>query len=234
MAYICLYAGWPISTSHSTVGAVIGYGIFSGTLNWQNLNKIFLSWIASPIIGFVLSYLIVKPLSKLEKNVLPESSKYWLYLLMLSALVQEFWQGANNVGNATSFLSVSVDYPAISRVFGGIFLAVGLLTLGRRVLLVAGQRITRLSITAAFGTQIIIVMLNIVGTMYGLPLSGTHISVASLIGAGLATKSKIDYKICRKVILYWLITLPSAALISIFFAYIPSIVQSLITFIGYS
>lgn len=60
--------------------------------------------------------------------------------------------------------------------------------------------------------QVIIVALNIVGTLYGLPLSGTHISIACLIGAGLATNTEIDYKVCRNIILYWLITLPGAAL----------------------
>jgi phosphate/sulfate permease len=75
---IGLYFGWPISTSHSTVGAVIGYGIFAGSLNWQNLNKIFLSWLVSPIIGFLLSYMIIRLFDKVEiarTNTQDEKSK---------------------------------------------------------------------------------------------------------------------------------------------------------------
>lgn len=107
------WLGWPISTSHSTVGAVIGYGLFAGgnSINWQNLNKIFLSWLVSPLVGFFLSYMIVKPLVKMENNnsgTRHNGSKSWLYSLLFGALLQEFWQGANNVSNATAFLSVTV------------------------------------------------------------------------------------------------------------------------------
>ncbi|MEM2921293.1 MAG: inorganic phosphate transporter, partial [Candidatus Bathyarchaeia archaeon] len=40
------YFGWPISTSHSTIGAVIGSGIFAHgveNIKWQNLNRIFVA-----------------------------------------------------------------------------------------------------------------------------------------------------------------------------------------------
>ena len=222
------YFGWPVSTSHSTVGAVIGYGIFAGSLNWQNLNKILLSWLISPIAGFVFSYLIIRLFDKIEigqtNNEENERSKNWLYALIVGALLQEFWQGANNVSNATSFLSATFDYPIISRTLGGVFLAVGLFILGVRVLGIAGRRITRLPIHAAFGTQLIIVFLNIVGTLYGIPLSGTHISIACLIGAGLACKTKIDYSIVKKVFLYWFLTLPGAALFTMAAAYISTFI----------
>jgi phosphate/sulfate permease len=217
--------GWPISTSHSTMGAVIGYGIFAGgpqKINWQNLNTIFVSWLVSPLLGFLLSYLIVKSL--MRRGNTDNVSKRWLYALLFAALLQEFWQGANNVSNATAFLSATFEYPIISRAIGGIGLAIGLLTLGRRVLIAAGLRITRLPLNAAFVTQMVLVSINAVGTLYGLPLSGTHLSVGCLIGAGMASKTKIDYKMCRNVILYWFLTLPGAALFSILTAYATTLI----------
>ena len=217
--------GWPVSTSHSTIGAVIGYGIFAGgieKIKWQNLNTIFVGWLVSPLLGFLLSYLIVKPL--MRKDDTENVSKHWLYALLLAALLQEFWQGANNVSNATAFLSATFEYPLISRTIGGISLAIGLLTLGRRVLIAAGLRIARLPLNAAFVTQMVIVSINAVGTLYGLPLSGTHLSVGCLIGAGLASKTRIDYRMCRNVILYWFLTLPGAAFFSILVAYISTLI----------
>jgi len=222
------YFGWPISTSHSTVGAVIGYGIYAGSLNWQHLNTIFLSWLITPIAGFISSYAIIKLFDKADirrtNNAQNGKSNKWLYALIGGALLQEFWQGANNVGNATSFVSVTFEYPLISRAVGGIFLAIGLVTLGVRVLGVAGERITRLPIHAAFGTQLVIVTLNIIGTLYGLPVSGTHISVSCLIGAGLVCKTKIDYSIVRKVFLYWFLTLLGAAFFTIAIVHISSLI----------
>ncbi len=235
---IVSYFGWPISTSHSTVGAVIGYGIYTGGLNWPNISKILLSWLISPIVGFIFSYLLVKIFDRHEigRSTEPEKDKSnkWVIALIVAALLQEFWQGANNVGNATSFVSVTSEYPLFSRALGGIFLAIGLATLGTRVLGVAGIRITRLPLHAAVGTQIIIVTLNIIGTLWGLPLSGTHLSVSCLIGGGLACKTKINYSVVRSILLYWFLTLPGAAFITILFGNISWIVANLGSLIGYS
>jgi PiT family inorganic phosphate transporter len=138
--------------------------------------------------------------------------------------LQEFWQGANNVSNATAFLSATFEYPIISRTLGGVALAVGLMTLGRRVLTAAGTRIARIPIHAAMATQIVIVAINAVGTLYGLPLSGTHLSVGCLVGAGIGCSAEVDYKMCRNVILYWFLTLPGAALFSLVTAYVSNII----------
>jgi phosphate/sulfate permease len=47
----------PVSTTHSIVGSVIGIGVYvSGwkAVDWANLGKIALSWIASPIVGMII------------------------------------------------------------------------------------------------------------------------------------------------------------------------------------
>lgn len=51
--------GLPISTTHSIIGAIVGFGITtigSSAINWQIVSSIVLSWILSPIIGAILAY----------------------------------------------------------------------------------------------------------------------------------------------------------------------------------
>lgn len=53
------YYGWPVSTTHSIVGAVVGFGAAVGGLEaiyWENVTFIASSWILSPIMGGVISY----------------------------------------------------------------------------------------------------------------------------------------------------------------------------------
>lgn len=53
------YKGWPVSTTHTIIGAVIGFGLISvGPKNimWNNIFDIFLSWLITPLISGVLSY----------------------------------------------------------------------------------------------------------------------------------------------------------------------------------
>ncbi len=56
------FATWqslPVSTTHSIVGAMIGFGIIAGgfsMVNWIKLGAIVLSWIISPVFSLVISY----------------------------------------------------------------------------------------------------------------------------------------------------------------------------------
>lgn len=58
---IASYYGWPVSTTHSIVGAVVGFGAVVGGLEaiyWGNVAFIISSWIFSPLIGGILAYYI--------------------------------------------------------------------------------------------------------------------------------------------------------------------------------
>jgi PiT family inorganic phosphate transporter len=64
------FATWkslPVSTTHSIVGAMVGFGLIAGgfsAVNWGKLGAVVLSWVISPvfsmIIGFILFKIIVK------------------------------------------------------------------------------------------------------------------------------------------------------------------------------
>lgn len=58
---IASYFGWPVSTTHTIVGAVIGFGLVWGGLDaiyWGEIGSIALSWIISPLLGGCAAYLI--------------------------------------------------------------------------------------------------------------------------------------------------------------------------------
>ncbi|MEI8124901.1 MAG: inorganic phosphate transporter [Parachlamydiaceae bacterium] len=58
---IASYYGWPVSTTHSIVGAVVGFGAAVGgveAIYWENISFIASSWIISPILGGLLSFAI--------------------------------------------------------------------------------------------------------------------------------------------------------------------------------
>lgn len=57
----------PISTTHSIVGGMIGFGLVVGgvgLVNWTKVGSVVASWAISPIIGGVLSYFIFKAIFK--------------------------------------------------------------------------------------------------------------------------------------------------------------------------
>ena len=60
--------GWPVSTTHSIVGAIIGFaviGIGFESVKWDQVSSIAMSWIASPLISGVFAFLIFNSVQRL-------------------------------------------------------------------------------------------------------------------------------------------------------------------------
>jgi len=64
------FATWkslPVSTTHSIVGAMIGFGIVAGgwsVINWGKLGAVVASWIISPVFSMVISFVMFKIIVK--------------------------------------------------------------------------------------------------------------------------------------------------------------------------
>jgi PiT family inorganic phosphate transporter len=60
------FATWrslPVSTTHSIVGAMIGFGIMAGgfsVINWGKLGAVVLSWVISPVFSLVIAFVMFK------------------------------------------------------------------------------------------------------------------------------------------------------------------------------
>ena len=58
----------PISTTHSIVGALMGFGIIAGgiaAVNWPRVGQVAASWALSPVAGCILAFFIFKIIVKL-------------------------------------------------------------------------------------------------------------------------------------------------------------------------
>jgi len=58
---VASYFGWPVSTTHSIVGAIVGFGLVVGGIKavyWKNVGYIISTWIFSPILGGIIGYYI--------------------------------------------------------------------------------------------------------------------------------------------------------------------------------
>jgi inorganic phosphate transporter, PiT family len=58
---IASWKGWPVSTTHSIVGSVVGFGAVYGGINavhWDKVGMIAASWVISPLLSATISYFI--------------------------------------------------------------------------------------------------------------------------------------------------------------------------------
>eukprot|EP00850_Spirogloea_muscicola_P003055 SM000012S25317 [mRNA] locus=s12:342572:344599:+ [translate_table: standard] len=60
---VASFYGWPVSTTHCIVGALVGFGIVyggSGAVYWASLARVVASWVVSPLMGATVAFLAYK------------------------------------------------------------------------------------------------------------------------------------------------------------------------------
>ena len=63
--------GWPVSTTHSIVGAIVGFavaGIGIEAVNWGKISQIAASWVVSPVLGGGIAFLLMLSIQRLIMN----------------------------------------------------------------------------------------------------------------------------------------------------------------------
>ena len=81
--------GWPVSTTHSIVGAVVGFaavGIGMDAVNWGKVGTIVMSWVVSPLLAGTLAFFVFRSIQTLilnKKDPIASAIKYGPYYLFL-------------------------------------------------------------------------------------------------------------------------------------------------------
>ena len=228
LIFASLY-GWPISTTHAVVGACIGLGLLrfgvSG-VNWSTLSRIIVAWLLAPLIGFVISTVMVKILllitSRVTKGLRGRVKAYYAMSIMLLiwSCISAYSRGANDIANATALLSILYGHSLFVRFVCGIGMALGLIVIGRRVLKSVGLQLSNLDPLASLAIQVAVALTMLVGTLMKIPLSGTQILVGSIIGVSKARGMWINLPNLKKVVAIWALTFPATCIIAILISYI--------------
>ena len=221
--------GLPVSTTHSTVGAVLGVGLASEALggdasvDWGVVAKVVASWVTSPLGAIALAFILYH-LFRIAAARLPaeHASRFFKAFLVFNLAFSAYAFGANDVGNATG-VYVGVVGPVLGvpgedtmrllALLGGIGIALGAFTWGYRVIMTVGFKITRLDYVSGAAAELANASIVYFFTRLGMPVSTTHASVSSVIGVGLAKQGArgVDRGTVLLIIAGWLATLPVAA-----------------------
>lgn len=104
--HIASYLGWPVSTTHSIVGAVVGFGVVAGGLDavhWPKVGSIVMSWGVSPFLGGIISYLLFRFVSAqiLDRhNPLLRAKKlvpYMVFMVFFILAISMLYKGLKNL-----------------------------------------------------------------------------------------------------------------------------------------
>ena len=109
---IASYKGWPVSTTHSIVGAIVGFaavGISMDAVVWNKVTTIISSWVVSPLMAGTISFLIFKSVQILildTEDPFANAKKFvpgYMFLVGFVIAMVTFLKGLKHVGLDLSF-----------------------------------------------------------------------------------------------------------------------------------
>ncbi|MFT5501119.1 MAG: PiT family inorganic phosphate transporter [Woeseiaceae bacterium] len=105
--FIASNYGWPVSTTHSIVGAIVGFaavGIGPDAVQWGKVAEIVMSWVISPLTAGFIAYLIYQSVQKLilsQEDPLARAKRYvpvYIFFAAFTITLVTILKGLKHVG----------------------------------------------------------------------------------------------------------------------------------------
>lgn len=214
-SFLATRFGFPVSTTHALVGALIGAGLASGSgVDLIPLGRIFLlPLLLSPVVAAVFggaAYWLLR-----HARLAPDHRTRTLDVLhFASAGAASFARGLNDTPKMVALVLVmpGVDVP-LAFVTVAATIAFGGLVDIRRVAETLSKKITRMNPGQGFAACLVTATLVTTGSVFSLPLSTTHVSVGSLLGMGVVTR-QARWRTVWEIMAAWVTTVPCGAVLA--------------------
>ena len=231
---ITWYYGLPSSSSHALIGGFGGAAVVHA--GWKVLilagfKKTILFIVVSPVVGFLLGYLLMV----LMANIFHRQSPSFINGIFrkgqfLSSALCSLSHGANDsqktmgiivallvAGNQPSWAyrgdSKDIAWWIILCCYAA--MGFGTMTGGWRIVKTMGQRITKLRPVDGFCVETGGAISIFMATYMGIPVSTTHTITGSIMGVGSITSfSSVRWGVAGRIIWAWILTIPAAALVA--------------------
>ncbi len=189
----------PTSTIQILVFTVVGVALAAhAAVRWSTIGVLAVVWVVAPpvaaLLGFVLTRVLDRVPALRARAELPRpgtgsgSTGVWLGVaLTVVGAAASFTMGANDVANASGSLVASAGFsPLTAGVVGGLGLALGVLTWGRRLLHKVAFDIVTVDRPMATAAQLVQAAVVLTAVAFGLFTSMNQALVGGMAGAGLA------------------------------------------------
>lgn len=147
----------------------------------------------------------------------------WMQVFTASGFA--FSHGSNDIANAigpfaaildilrTGELGSSAAVPTLAMLTFGIALIVGLWFIGKEVIQTVGHNLTKMHPASGFSAELAAAGVVMLASVFGLPVSSTHILIGAVLGVGLVNHNT-NWGLMKPIGMAWIITLPAAGIFS--------------------
>jgi PiT family inorganic phosphate transporter len=230
--------GIPSSSSHALVGGLAGVVVvasgashvvwgFSDLLHGHlnGVAKVLVALILSPLIGFWVGYALHKTMLALLRGAHPSINRDLRHLQYVTSASLAFSHGANDAQKSMGMLTLvlllggfipTFEVPFWVMLVCSFAIVLGILSGGWQIVRTLGFSIYKIRPLHALDSQMTAAGVIFGSSLFGAPVSTTHVVASSIMGIGASERPKaVRWGKAREIATTWLITIPGAALMSI-------------------
>ncbi|MCT2342537.1 inorganic phosphate transporter [Niallia taxi] len=228
------YLGIPSSSSHAIIGSIAGAAIASSgfeALNYAGFMKIIQALIISPIIAFVIGYIVYTLFKIFFKDLnLTKTNRRFRYFQIFTAALQSYTHGTNDAQKAMGIITMALiangylttsDIPHWVQFACAAAMGLGTSVGGWRIIKTVGGNIMKIRPVNGVAADITGAMIIFGATYIHLPVSTTHVISSSILGVGASHRLKgVKWGTAQRMLITWVITLPISATVAALVYYI--------------
>jgi PiT family inorganic phosphate transporter len=225
---ITWYFGLPSSSSHALIGGLVGAALASaGSVKWSGvIDKVVVPMVVSPLVGFVLAYLVMLATLWIVRNGKPSKlNRGFRVLQVVSGATMAFGHGTQDAQKTMGVITLalvvagyeqSFDIPLWVILSAAAAISLGTYSGGWRIMRTLGRRVVKIDPVGGFAAQTTAsaVMLT-TAYVYAAPISTTHVITSSVMGVGATRRfSAVRWGVAGNIVTAWVLTIPAAAIVA--------------------
>src|SRR5690606_9378791 len=194
---ITWYYGIPSSSSHALIGSIAGAAIAAAgftSLNYAGFLKIVQALIFSPLIAFVVGFIVYSIFKVVFRNHnLPKTNKRFRRVQIATAALQAYSHGTNDAQKAMGIITMALivnnyqqsdDIQLWVQFICAFAMAMGTAMGGWKIIKTVGGKIMKIRPVSGVAADLTGATVIFGATAIGLPVSTTHVISSSILGVG--------------------------------------------------
>ncbi len=220
--------GIPSSSSHALIGGLVGATLVAAGVASIKvagfLEKVVLPLVSSPVIGFVLAFVLMVALFWIFRGADRRPlARRFRRLQLLSAGFMAFSHGSNDAQKTMGVITLAlfaagviptVDVPTWVILLAATAMSLGTAAGGWRIMATMGHRVVELEPIHGFAAETTAATVIITAAHLGMPVSTTHVISSAIMGVGTSKGAHgVRWGVARGILVAWVVTIPAAGLV---------------------
>lgn len=218
----------PSSSSHALIGGLLGAASMRAgprVIQTDGLLNILISLFASPILGFLMGFILLRVVMHLSRNATPRINEFFKRSQLLTALILGLSHGSNDGQKSMGIITLALVTAGTLSTFVvpiwvitlcAFALALGTAVGGWRLIhTVGGISFYKIRPVDGFSSQVTSALVILIASLVGGPVSATQVINSSIMGIGTAERAnKVRWGLAQDIVIAWVLTIPATTFLS--------------------